>query len=112
LKGLIRSITEEDPFPKSVNLYMYKDDHIEKRQSLRITIPKISLNPEKTVSTEKNELALPIFIIFRALGIETDRQIIEYISGDADAPEGTTEAKINSILYHSLIDGNYILTQE
>ena len=52
---------------------MYKDDHIEKRQSLRITIPKISLNPEKTVSTEKNELALPVFIIFRALGIETDK---------------------------------------
>lgn len=87
---------------------MYKDDHKEKRLSLRITIPKLLLEPQRTVATEKNNLALPIFIIFRALGIETDKEIIYYISGNPDAPEGTTANLINNILYYSLLDGNYI----
>ena len=54
MKGLVRSITEDDPFPKSVNLFMYRDDHKEKKQAIRITIPKIQSNPEKTVGEESN----------------------------------------------------------
>lgn len=49
------------------------------------------MNPEKTVNEENNQIAIPIFIIFRALGIETDKSIVEYISGNATPEPNTIE---------------------
>lgn len=50
---MIRSLTEEDPFPKSVNIFMFRDDH-EKHNAIRMTIPKFSASANKTVAGDKD----------------------------------------------------------
>ena len=75
-----------------------------------MTIPKIQSNPEKTVGDDSNHIAIPIFIVFRALGIESDKKIIEYITGDTNPEPSSIEYQINTILYNSLMDGDYILS--
>lgn len=49
-------------------------------------------------------------MVFRALGIESDKRIIEYISGNSNPESGSLENQINDILYASLLDCDYILT--
>ena len=64
---------------------------------------------------------LPLFVVFRALGVLSDREICEYIvynidgggsgSGDAD-DAGKISAKLLEALQASIIDANGIMTQE
>ena len=75
-----------------------------------MTIPKIQSNPEKTVGDDSNHIDITIFIVFRALGIESDKKIIEYITGDTNPEPSSIEYQINTILYNSLMDGDYILS--
>jgi len=51
---------------------------------------------------------VPLFVMFRVLGIETDREILEYIIGDLDTPLGE---KMVKLLHSSVIDP-YILEHE
>jgi DNA-directed RNA polymerase II subunit RPB2 len=53
---------------------------------------------------------LPLFIVFRALGITTDREICEIIFLDLAAADTETEAL--HALQGSIIDSNSVLTQE
>jgi DNA-directed RNA polymerase II subunit RPB2 len=51
---------------------------------------------------------VPLFVMFRVLGIETDKEIMEYIIGDLETPLGK---KMMSLLQPSVIDP-YIIEQE
>ena len=51
---------------------------------------------------------VPLFVMFRVLGIETDKEIMEYIIGDLESPLGK---KMMSLLQASVIDP-YIIEQE
>jgi DNA-directed RNA polymerase II subunit RPB2 len=65
---------------------------------------------------------IPLFVVFRALGILSDREICEYIvynisgasAADADAADGRAEIsdKLLKALQASIIDANGIMTQE
>lgn len=44
---------------------------------------------------------VPLFIMFRAMGIETDKEILEFILGDLDTP---LSQKMLKILHNSIID--------
>jgi DNA-directed RNA polymerase II subunit RPB2 len=51
---------------------------------------------------------VPLFVMFRVLGVETDKEIMEYIVGDLETPLGN---KMASLLQPSVIDP-YIIEQE
>jgi DNA-directed RNA polymerase II subunit RPB2 len=63
--------------------------------SITITCPNISKD-------------IPIFIIFRALGIESDKEILEYIVYDIDNPKS---AALLEFLRYSVLDANKVMTQ-
>ena len=68
--GLIRSTSVENSlFPKSVYFFVKKlDEELNIKNHIRIQIMQINLQE------------IPIFLIFRALGIESDKEILEYIA--------------------------------
>jgi DNA-directed RNA polymerase II subunit RPB2 len=98
LNGLIRCTSEENNlFPKTTNFGIYSDEYNQglKTNVLVLTCPNI----DKTI---------PIFIMFRALGIESDKEILSYILYDIDSSINT---KLLEFLRFSIIDSNYIFTQ-
>ena len=54
-------------------------------------------------------IPIPLFIIFRAMGVETDKEICEYILHDIDA---TNNKKLCEALQASIIDANTYPTKE
>tara|TARA_B110000259_G_C14032017_1_gene407166 strand:+ start:2262 stop:6008 length:3747 start_codon:yes stop_codon:yes gene_type:complete len=98
-EATIRCTSKENIlFPKTLMFGVYNEDHIKgvRKNAIVLTCPNI----------EKN---IPIFVMFRALGIESDKEILKYILYDI-------ESKYNKIfldfLRHSLIDSNYIYSQQ
>jgi DNA-directed RNA polymerase II subunit RPB2 len=71
--ALLRCISEDNPlFPKTLNLYVNHFDKKKNPNSILITSPGI------------RNLKIPICVLFKAFGIETDKQIIELINPDND----------------------------
>lgn len=102
-EGLIRCTSIENPlFPKTtymfVNAVRPNSDMVD--NAISITIPN--------VGKEKN-VSIPIFILFRALGIESDKDILEYIVNDVEDPNN---ANMLEFLRYSIIDNRGIYTQE
>lgn len=96
---LIRCTSIENPlFPKTtylfVNAVRENSDMID--NAISITIPNVSKN-------------IPIFILFRALGVESDKDILEYITYDV---EDTANKDIIEFLRYSILDNHGIYTQE
>lgn len=96
-----------------------------KRVDFRVITDKSLPDEEKVDKTERKESALrknaiivrvpnidtdiPLFILFRALGVESDKDIIEYIiSGDVN---GSQNDMIVDFLYSSVLDSNYVYTK-
>lgn len=98
-EGMIRCTMEEAAiFPKTVKIGVYSERYLKgkRKNAIVLTLP--------TVSRE-----IPLFILFRALGIETDKQILEYILYDIDNPQNK---RMMEFLFYSLKDGSFIYTQE
>ena len=67
-EGLIRCTSEENPlFPKTINLYALKNN------SIKLSCPNINAH-------------VSLFVLFRALGVESDKDIIRHIVGDIEDP--------------------------
>lgn len=105
-EALVRCISEDNPlFPKTIHIYVAQDkskyNYTRKTRqgrlpnSITITCPNISKD-------------IPIFIIFRALGIESDKEILEYIVYDIDNPKS---AALLEFLRYSVLDANKVMTQ-
>lgn len=98
-EGLIRCTSIENPlFPKTTYLYIndVRPNSEMVDNAISIAIPNISK-------------PIPIFILFRALGVESDKRIIEHIVYDVDNP---INKDIIEFLRYSVIDNNDVFTQE
>jgi DNA-directed RNA polymerase II subunit RPB2 len=108
-EGLVRCTSDDNPlFPKTFHIYVTKDstdtpDEIRKKKkrvpnSISIVCPNV-----------KDEI--PIFILFRALGVESDKDILEHILYDVERDQA---APMMEFLRYSLIDaaGKGVMTQE
>jgi DNA-directed RNA polymerase II subunit RPB2 len=74
--------------PKQVNMHIYSS--VTKEYTIYVSIPRI-------------RKPIPLFIVFRALGVISDQDICNYVSKDTE---------IQSILYGSIVEANSCLTQE
>ena len=82
-----------DQVPKSNAVKIVYNPKNPQIQLLRATVPRLKME-------------VPLFILFRALGIETDKDIVDLILG----PEG--DSTFNAILLESMIEASTIKTKE
>ena len=91
----IKSIKDDTYItPKNISIKLMSKDSINGK-TLKVFIPYIRLE-------------IPLFVMFRVLGIETDKQIVEYIVNDINK----CSKEILNWLKPSIIDGSNIRTQE
>lgn len=98
-EGLIRCTSAKNPlFPKTT--YLHVNDVRENSDmvdnAVSITIPRVAK-------------PIPIFILFRALGVESDKDILEYITYDVD---DIMNEKVIEFLRYSVLDCKNVYTQE
>ena len=96
-EATIRCTSKENIlFPKTINFGVYSEDYSKgvRKNAIILTCPNIDKN-------------IPLFIMFRALGIESDKEILKYILYDINA-----DKKILDFLRFSIIDSNYIYNQQ
>ena len=97
--GLIRCTSQENAlFPKTVRFFVYSDKYRDgiRKNAILVTCPNI-------------KEPIPLFILFRALGIESDKEILSYILYDIN---NKSNKKLLKFLRHSIIDSNTIYTQK
>lgn len=70
-QALIRCIAEDKPlFPKTLNVFVNHKDKKNNPNSILITVPGF------------RDTKIPVFVLFKAFGIESDKKIIELINPD------------------------------
>ena len=98
-EGKIRCTIEEGAvFPKTVNIRVFSDKYLQgtRKNAIVMTIPNINRE-------------IPLFVLFRALGVESDKAILEHIVYDLNAQDS---AKMMDFLFYSIRDGNFVYTQD
>ena len=98
-EGLIRCTTEAAAiFPKTLKIGIYSEKYLKgkRKNSIVFSLPNV-------------EREIPLFILFRALGVESDKNILEHILYDTD--DSTNQSKLD-FLYYSLRDGAFAYTQD
>jgi DNA-directed RNA polymerase II subunit RPB2 len=104
-------------FPKTNRFYIYRDNKdmehkkkLFKENNPDEDIPQMDSNSPNAIGFNCPNLTsvLPLFIIFRALGIESDKEIIQYIVNDIDDP---SNKPIIDFLRYSIIHANFIYNQ-
>jgi len=99
--AFIRCTSEKSSvFPKKVDFKVYSGDYMQqtRRNAIVVEVPHI-----------KSEI--PLFILFRALGVENDKSILSYILGTEDFENEETSLLVD-FLYASLTDGNMCYTKD
>lgn len=100
-EGLIRCTTEEAAiFPKTVKIGVYSERYLKgkRKNAIVFTLP--------TVSRE-----IPLFVLFRALGVESDKSILQHILYDVESTS-TMNKQMEDFLFGSINDGAFLYTQE
>lgn len=118
-EGLIRCTSEENPlFPKTINLYVYNDKSIFKKNNsdddagadVPIEVTEINKYPNAIVLASPNiSTKIPLFVLFRALGVESDKDIMHCIVNDVDDPNNKA---VVEFLRYSILHGVSIRTQK
>lgn len=94
-QGLLRCTIEEAAvFPKTINLAVYKKTS--RKNCIVFSLPSIN-----------HEICL--FTLFRALGVESDMDILKHIVGDIDDPDNK---HLLDFLYPSMRDGAFLYSQK
>lgn len=95
-EGFIHCISSESVFPKTTKLYAYSSTYHKglRRNAIVVTVPHINT-------------LIPLFVLFRALGITSDKDILEYICYKPDA-----DPEVLQYLEASIVDGNIVYTQD
>lgn len=107
-EALVRSTSDENPlFPKTIKIYVTKDHASYKYTSKGKNKGKIPNSIYLSCPNIKKEI--PLFVIFKALGVESDKQILEYILYDLENPG---QQAIIEFLRYCIIDANSITSQK
>jgi DNA-directed RNA polymerase II subunit RPB2 len=101
----VRCTAEDNTmFPKKLTMYVYHDKYRAgaRKNAITIAIPGIG-----------NEKQIPICIMFRMLGVCSDKDIARCIITDLDDPKASREinSKLLDFLSYSFKDGSYIYSQ-
>jgi DNA-directed RNA polymerase II subunit RPB2 len=113
LEANMMCTSDVDPFPKTVKLYIFDEQY-----KINKEVTKLDKILDNIINKRNNAIIvdcfhiddkIPLFILFRALGIESDKNILEYIVGDLDDPNNKP---LIDFLRYSIIDGNFLHTQE
>lgn len=102
----IRSVPEDKLQPARItNVYLKRPE-----QNINKGKGKPQQNKEGllyvTIPNFKEQI--PIFILFRALGVTADKEILEMMIGDLQSPLGE---KLSNLLYDNILISNHITTQ-
>ena len=98
-EGLIRCTTEEAAvFPKTVKIGVFSDKYLQGKRNNAIVFSLPNIDRE-----------IPIFVLFRAIGVESDKRILEQIVHDVEDP---INKEILDFLYFSMRDGAFVFSQE
>jgi len=117
-QGLIRCTSEENPlFPKTINLFVYNDgfakknkDDDEESEDNETEVKEINKYPNSIILVSPNiNTKIPLFVLFRALGVESDKSIMEHILVDIDDKNNKV---LVDFLRYSVLHGSSIMTQE
>lgn len=88
--AFIRSMPPDDLFPRLLRMRVFAPGH--KRQNAIVCmLPHVQGD-------------IPIFAMFRALGIESDLEIISFIVGQVDSNEDSTRQQLTDFLRDSIVD--------
>lgn len=106
-EGLVRCTSEDNPlFPKTFKIYVARD-HTYSAQEMKKK--KIKLPHVITITCPNIKAEIPIFTLFRAFGIESDKNILSTILYDIDNKHNEP---LLEFLRNSIIDANEVSTQE
>ena len=104
--GFMRMESPEDPIPKSMTLYVRSQEAPSRKGAISVVVNK--LGRTKTAAAEQSARVgkatgsgeVPLFVLFRALGVESDKAILEHIvySTDSEAESDVLEFLRPSIL--------------
>ena len=115
--GLIRCTSSDNPlFPKTINIYAYSDKPVKKKKAseesddeLDDEMAKLRKVPNAIIIESPNiSKPIPLFWLFRAFGIESDKDILEHIVYNLDDEKN---ASMLEYLRASVIHGNEYYTQ-
>jgi DNA-directed RNA polymerase II subunit RPB2 len=133
--GLIRCTSEDNPlFPKTINIHVFADE-LPKRTTKKKEDQPDEENEEGEAQKQKREaeeekdkksrfpkvrnaivfdipnvnIKIPVCVLFRALGVESDLSILEHIVGDVHDPKNKY---ILDFLRYSIVHANSCSTQE
>lgn len=96
-------------FPKTINFKVYSGAIYEgkRRGCIVLEIPNIGNGSGAAGDSGKSGREIPLFIVFRALGIETDKQIIDHVIPHNKVPLGV----YYNVLHACAADAIFIRTQ-
>ena len=109
---MIRCTSEDDLFPKTIYFDIYSD------MLYKGAIAKKGYNNFVKAGLRENAIVvtvpfikkkIPLFILFRALGIESDKEILEYILYDINNPY---KKELLNFLRHSINDASFLYSQD
>jgi len=67
-QGTVQSMSTINPFPKTLHLHVYENDRSQKRMRVHVEVPGVKGK-------------IPLFVLFRVLGVESDRDIMALVLG-------------------------------
>lgn len=119
-EGLIRCTSEENPlFPKTIVFHVFADsismpeeheDDDDDTSAADEDNPSENKFPRAIIVSSPNiSVKIPLFVLFRALGVESDKHILQCIVGDIKDP---TNKQMLEFLRTSVLHGAHITNQE
>jgi DNA-directed RNA polymerase II subunit RPB2 len=80
-------------FPRVLRFSVFASTHSSRKHAIVVGLPAF-------------KEPIPLCVLFRALGVTSDREILEHVVHDVDR-----EPRLVDFLHHTLVDGNFLYTQ-